>query len=89
MPEQEAKRQIAIIRDAHIDIEDHTGRPAVFFTTYVSEHLAASQIRDLPPVDIPGLKYDISALEGQPCWVVVDGPFIRFDGWWGKKVGTS
>lgn len=80
----ESNRQLAIIRDVGVGIEDHTGKPAIFFTTYITESHAAGQVFHLPTPDVPGLKYDVSALEGQPCWVIVDGPFIRFDGWWDR-----
>lgn len=75
-------RQLAIIRDPRVEFEDHNGRLCLFFETYISECHAAMQVVQLPDTDIPGLRWDVSALEGQPCWVEVDASLIRFVGWW-------
>jgi hypothetical protein len=75
-------RQLAIIKNPHVAIEDHTLKLVLFFDTAISEGHQALQCVELPEFDIPGLKLDVSALEGKPCWVEVSNSFIKFAGWW-------
>lgn len=77
--------QLAIIRSPHIGIEDHSMRLSLFFDTYISEGRAAYQIVPLPEINIPHITFDVSKLEGQPCWVQVDGNFIRFVRFWNQE----
>lgn len=76
------KEQLAIIRRPRVEVEDHSLKPALMFDAFVSEGYAALQIVPLPEVDIPGLKWDVSALEGKPCWVKLDKHMILFTRWW-------
>lgn len=76
-------KQLAIIRGAHIAYEDHSGRFALFFDAQLSEGLSSLQIVALPDLpDIPGITWDVSKLNGRPCWVVDEGSMIKFHDWW-------
>jgi len=59
-------------------------RECLFFDAYISEGQASLQIVSLPLLDIPGAKFDVSALEGKPCWVAVEDNFVKFVDWWRK-----
>lgn len=78
-------RQLAIIRNAHVRIEDRSMKFSIFFDTYINEGRAAMQIVLLPELpNIPGLAYDASKLDGRPCWVEVneEARTIVFVDWW-------
>ena len=76
-------KQLAIIRNAHIAYEDHSERFALFFDAYLSEGLSSLQIVSLPDLpDIPGIAWDVSRLNGKPCWVIDEGNIVKFHSWW-------
>ena len=73
-------RQLAIMKEVGFGCRD-IGRPILFFTTYVSEYVAALQIipgdEALDIIQKSGV-YDIHKLEGKPCWVEVNDNIIVF-----------
>lgn len=76
-------RQLAIIKNARVAYEDHTHRDALWFDAFLSENLCTLLIVPLPDLpNIPGIKWDVSALNGQPCWVREEDNIIQFVDWW-------
>lgn len=74
------EKQLAIMKDVGYGLRD-TGRPCLFFSTYISEGGAALQVlfgKDANKVVTDTGVYDVKDLEGKPCWVKADGRTITF-----------
>lgn len=75
---QERERwQLAIIKDAQVRVEDHTGDLMVVFSAFVSEGVAASHWVG-PREDSfqslwKAMRGNVENLNGRACWVVSDG----------------
>lgn len=76
--------QLAIISDVHMGAEDHYGA-ALWFHVAISEGAGALQVIPYDQAkDIVSSVEDIKSLNGKPCWVEVDGGYIRFQRLWKK-----
>jgi len=75
-------RQLAIMKDVGYGNRD-LGRPCLFFNTYITEGTAALQVlvgdEAEKAIRESGV-YDVKELNGQSCWVEVDGWSIVFEG---------
>ena len=73
-------RRLAIMKDVGIGVRD-VGRPVMFFSTYISESVAALQILSLEQAYAllnQAQVYDVKDLEGKPCWVEEGNGMIKF-----------
>jgi hypothetical protein len=80
-------KQLALIQNAKVAIEDHSMKPAIFFDAYMAENSASLQIVSLPDLpNIPGLAYNVDKMNGRPCWVEQDekANITRFVSWWNQ-----
>lgn len=65
------EKQLAIMKNVGYGCRD-TGRPCLFFSTYISEGSAALQVlfgKDADKAITDAGVYDIKDLEGRACWV--------------------
>ena len=83
------EKQLAIIRGVGFGMRDcHV--PTLWFSVHWDECLGAlqcfqgQQLIDL--VKVAGF-YDIQRLEGQPCWILVEGNLVTFVGL--AKIGSE
>lgn len=75
-------RQLAVIREPHFAIEDHTGQSALVFETNTSEGSGASQwITDwlvVQEIFTATKAQSAKDLDGKVCWVETDGNICKF-----------
>lgn len=79
---------LAIVRNPRVSIEDHSLKTCLFFDAFTREGFCALQIVALPELpEIPGIKWDVSALDGKPCWVTSrpDDNILLFSRWWKEE----
>lgn len=74
-------KQLAVIKNFNIGVGDR-GRPAIWFSTYISESTAALQVIEGQEAIYEFINNsrltDITKIEGKTCWVEVDGSRIKF-----------
>ena len=76
--------QLAIMREAKVEIEDHSDELCIWFSTFVSEGSAALQV--VGPSDERFMSLwnamhgEVKNLNGRACWVDTTRPgIIQFD----------
>jgi hypothetical protein len=75
-------RQMAVIRNVGIGSRD-VGSPVLWFNSYVTESSAALQVLSWDEAyEVLKSVYDVKELEGKPCWVDVEGGYIKFQEMW-------
>lgn len=71
--------QLAVIRNAHLEVEDHCGEVCIFFDAYLTESVASLQvIRWNDAQRMLQRCRQVSDLNGKACWVETDGNISRF-----------
>ena len=84
MSVKEPVEQTAIIKHPRFGCCDH-GMVGLMFTVYLSESSAANQFvpyEEAVQILKKHFIEDIAVLDGAPCWVVCEGPYIRFKRLW-------
>jgi hypothetical protein len=76
------EKQLALIKNPEVKIEDHSMKLCLWFDASLSEGRSALLIVPLPELACPDIRYDVSRLEGKVCWVVDEGNIVKFLGWW-------
>jgi hypothetical protein len=78
-------KQLAIMKNVGIMYEDHSGESQLKFDSYTSEHGAALQLVSVTnPLFVDfweAMDGNVKNLEGKPCWVELEGGFVRLKGY--------
>lgn len=79
---QTKAREVAIVRDARVAIEDHSHEVCIVLSAYTSEATAADHW--IGPSSGPAflslwnaMRGNVANLNGKPCWVHSDGVGMR------------
>lgn len=74
---------LAIVKDAGVQVDDHTGKIALIFTAMTSEGVGALQVIHITDERFAScwaaMQGDVRNLSGKPCWVKTERSFIYFD----------
>lgn len=78
------ERELAIVREPGWGMRDFTSRPGLWFTVRFGEGGGALLCffgEEAEEIMAASKAYDVSRLNGKPCFVRVDDNLVKFDGW--------